>query len=161
MAHAGAVRVEEADDVRLHTGLTPGREEERLAEPFRFVIAGAWTDGVDVAPVRLGLGMDERVAVDLRGRCEQEPRSDRARHFEESVHAERVGAQRMHGHAVVVHGAGRGRQVRDDVDLDLGRLRDVGLDELVAIVSQEVGDVADGTRGEIVHADDLVALSEQ
>jgi hypothetical protein len=45
---------------------------ERLGEALGLIVDAARADRVDVAPVRLRLGMDLWVAVDLAGRGEQE-----------------------------------------------------------------------------------------
>ena len=55
------------------------RHRDRLGEALRLVVDRPGTDRVDVAPVALGLRVHERVAVDLAGRREQEPRAASAR----------------------------------------------------------------------------------
>ena len=150
---AGSVRVEEPHDVRPDAGLAARREHQRLPEALRFVVARSRADRIDVAPVRLRLGMDERVAVHLGGRHEQEPRAHLMRDVEQPERAQRVGPHRVDRHAVVVDRAGRRRQVGDDVHLR-SACRDVGVDELVRRIVKQVGDVRAVAGGQIVHADD-------
>src|SRR4030065_2751483 len=71
-AHPWTVRVEEPRDLdRDAVGPVVGHGLG-LRVPFGLVVHAAGADGVDVAPVALGLGMDLRVAVDLGGRGEHE-----------------------------------------------------------------------------------------
>ena len=64
-AHPGAVGVEDADDPGGHALVAVKRHGERLRVPFGLVIHRPRADGVDVAPVRLHLGVHRGVAVDL------------------------------------------------------------------------------------------------
>ena len=66
--NAGTIRVENAGDLDLHDMLPVVVEEQCFSTSLSFVIAGARTDRIDVAPIVLGLGMDRRVAVNLAGR---------------------------------------------------------------------------------------------
>src|SRR5882724_3305924 len=72
--HARSIGVEDAGDRRVDPLLTVVGHRHRLGVAFRLVIDAARTDRVDVAPVRLGLRMHLRVAVDLAGGEEQDPR---------------------------------------------------------------------------------------
>ena len=51
------------------------RHRHRFGESLGFVVDTSWPDGVHISPVRLGLRMHERVAVDLRGRSHEELRT--------------------------------------------------------------------------------------
>ena len=71
--HARSVGVEDPGDPHLEP-VHPGvRRRQRFGESLRFVVDRTLADRVDVAPVRLDLGMLERVAVDLAGGGEEEP----------------------------------------------------------------------------------------
>ena len=76
---ARAVGVEDAHDPRRQVVEAVVGHGERLGEPLRLVVDRARADGVDVAEVALRLRVHERIAVDLAGRREQEPRVVRAR----------------------------------------------------------------------------------
>src|SRR5207344_3580234 len=67
----------------------------RLRVPLGLVVHTAGTDGVDVAPVALGLWVDLRVAVDLGCRGKHEPRPLRLREPERVEGAEGADLQRM------------------------------------------------------------------
>ena len=71
-AHAGAVGVEDADDLGVDFVLAVVGHGHGFGEALGLVINAARADGVDVAPVGLRLGMDERVAVALGGGGEEE-----------------------------------------------------------------------------------------
>src|SRR4051812_31580078 len=67
---ARTVRVEDAHDSGVEAVGAPVDRSQRLAEALALVIAGAWPERVDVAPVRLALRMLEGIAVNLRRRRE-------------------------------------------------------------------------------------------
>ena len=70
-AHARAVGIEDADDVRIDgVGAVVGHGHG-LGEALGFVVHAARADGVDVAPVGFGLRVDFRVAVTFGGGGEQ------------------------------------------------------------------------------------------
>ena len=71
-AHPRAVGVEDPHDRGVDPVLRAVRGGQCLGEALRLVVAGAGPDRIDIAPVGLGLGVDERVAVRLRGGCQQE-----------------------------------------------------------------------------------------
>ena len=68
---SGAEGVEDAHDRGVHALLAQVRHRERLGVALRLVVDAAQADRVHVAPVRLRLRVDERVAVDLAGGGEQ------------------------------------------------------------------------------------------
>jgi len=70
---AGTVRVEDPRDPSVHAVHPNVAHDEALAEALRLVVAGPRANRIDIAPVRLRLGMDERIAVHLGRRREQEP----------------------------------------------------------------------------------------
>jgi hypothetical protein len=71
-AHAFAVGVEDADDAGVDLVLAVVGHGEGFGEAFGFVVAAARADGVDVAPVVLGLRVHLGVAVDFGSGGEQE-----------------------------------------------------------------------------------------
>src|SRR5688572_2385193 len=69
--HPRAVGVEDADDADIDLVLAVIVEEERLGATLAFVVAGTFTDWVDVAPVTFRLRMNVWVPVHLaRARLE-------------------------------------------------------------------------------------------
>ena len=72
--HALAVGVEDPDDARVHAVGAVVGHRHGLGEALGLVVDAAGADRVDVAPVGLGLRVDERVAVDLGGGREEEAR---------------------------------------------------------------------------------------
>ena len=64
--HPGAVGVEDPRHPHLHPGLLVVGVGQGLRHPLTFVVTSPGTDGVDVAPVGLWLGMDLRVAINLK-----------------------------------------------------------------------------------------------
>ena len=70
--HPRPVGVEDAADADLEAVLAAVVKRQALGGALPLVVAGALADGVDVAPVGLGLRVLERVAVDLGGGGEEE-----------------------------------------------------------------------------------------
>ena len=71
--HPGPEGVEDPRDAGVDALLAVVGHRQRLGVALRLVVDAAGADRVDVPPVVLRLRMDLRVAVDLRGRGEQEP----------------------------------------------------------------------------------------
>ncbi len=73
--HARAVGVEDAHDAGFDLVLAVIGHRHGLGKTLGLVVTAARADGVDVAPVFLGLRMDERVAVNFRGRGDEKARA--------------------------------------------------------------------------------------
>ena len=73
--HPRPVCVEDAGDLGVELVNAVVGHGDGLGEPLGFVVHAARADGIDVAPVGLGLRMLKRVAVHLRGRGEQKCRA--------------------------------------------------------------------------------------
>lgn len=161
--HAGAEGVEDAGD---GGGEVVGAMEghgEGFGVAFGFVVAGAGTDGVDVAPIGFALGVFEGVAVTFRGGGEEEAGVPEAGGVEELEGAFAAGAEGFDGVREIVAGAGRGGEVHDDISgVEGGEgLGDVVVDEAELGVGEEVVEVG-GTPGEeVVETGDGVVLVEK
>ena len=160
-AHARPVRVEQADDVGAHAMDLAERGDEGLAESLGLVVLGRGPTGSDVAPVGLGLRMDERVAIDLGRRGVGQGRTDRSCDLEQPPRPDRVGREGLERQAIVVDRAGRRRQVQDDLDVEHRRLLDVRLDQRESGVVDQLVEIRTVARREVVDADDLVVASAQ
>src|SRR5438093_11221919 len=66
-AHARTVRVEDPGDAHIQTARALVRHGQSLGEALGLVVHAARSDRVDVPPIRLGLWVDMRIAVDLAG----------------------------------------------------------------------------------------------
>src|SRR5579885_60903 len=106
-AHPRAVGVEDAHDARLDFVFAMVGHGQRLGEPLGLVVTAARADGVDVAPVFLGLWMDERVAINLGRGSQQEPRPFVFGQAERLVRAQRADLQRLNRKIQIVKRAGR------------------------------------------------------
>ncbi len=114
------------------------------------------------APVVLALGVDQRVAVDFRGRGEQEPGAARLGEPERLVGAERAHLERLDGELEVIDGRGGTGEVQHVVEraVDDDEVGHVVLDEQEPGVA-EMGDVVQRPGDEAVHADHLAAARQQ
>ena len=144
--HPRPVGVEDAGHPDGEVVLTPVVEEEGLGATLALVVAGARADRVDVAPVRLALGLDCGIAVDLAGRRLEDADSQplgQTQHVDGAVDA---GLGRLDGVELVVDGRGRAGQVVDLVHLDVQGEGDIVANQLEVGVLQEVGDVVFANR---------------
>ena len=89
--------------MRVATPYWRVRHGQRLGAALALVVAGARADRIHVAPVLLPLRVFARIAVDLAGRRDQDPRVDLARHVEHVQRALHRGTDRANRIALVVH----------------------------------------------------------
>ena len=108
--HARPVGIEDPRDLDAQLVLAPIVEEQRLGAALAFVVAGARSDRIDVAPIILRLRMNMRVAVNLRRRRLQDlglHALGQAQHIDGAVHAD---LRRLHRIELIVDGvAGQAR----------------------------------------------------
>ena len=142
-AHAGTVGIEDADDFGIDAMEAVIGHGHGLGEAFGFVVDAARADGVDVAPVCFGLGMDEGVAVDFASGGEQEDGAFGFGEAESVVGAEGADLEGRDRHFEVIDGAGRRGEMEDVIDraVDGDVIGDIVPDEGVVGVVCEVGDV--------------------
>jgi hypothetical protein len=107
--------------------------------------------------------VDERVAVDLGRRREQEARSVLLRKPERVVRAVRADLERVERQPLVVDRRGRRGHVEDEVDrlVDLVVARDVEHLEAEVRAVRDVADVLERARLEVVDADHALAACQQ
>src|ERR1700683_5023879 len=66
--HAGTVGIENPGNLNFETMLAVIVEKQGLGATFSLVIAGAWSDRIDVAPVIFSLRMNRGIAINFAGR---------------------------------------------------------------------------------------------
>ena len=159
--HAGAVGVEDADDADIDAVLAVVVKEEGLGGTLPLVVAGAQPDGVDVAPVGLGLGVDVGVSVDLGGGGLEDAGLHPLGEAEAVDRPDHGGLHGLDGVELVVRRGGRAGQVVDAVDLELEGVDDVVPYELESGIPHEVPDVGLPPGEEVVEADDVVSLPDE
>src|SRR4029079_10598488 len=76
LRHTGPVGIEDPGDADIDLVLPMVVHHQGFGDALAFVVTGAGTDGIDVAPVALGLRMYRGVAVHLGGRCLKNPGSE-------------------------------------------------------------------------------------
>ena len=139
------------------------RHRHRLGKTLGFVVDAARADGVHVAPVRLRLRMDQRIAVDLGRRRHQEARVLRHRQAQRVVRPEAPDLERLDRKVQVIDRARWRREVQDTVDVivDVERLRHVVLDQAESVEGREKLRVVTRSGDEVVDADHLVAIGQE
>ena len=161
LVHARAVGVEDADDLDADAVLTVIIHAERFGGALALVVAGADADRVDVAPIRLRLRVDGRVAVDFARRGVQDlcvHALGQAEHVERAVDRR---LERLDGVVLVVDGRGGAGQVVDLVDLRVVGRGDVVAYGIEAVAAQQVADVVLAAREVVVDADHVVAFHDE
>ncbi|MNE66720.1 hypothetical protein D3C80_1622880 [compost metagenome] len=99
---------------------------QSFSEPLALVIAGAGTDGVDVATITLGLGVDFGITVDFGGRSLKEASLVLRRLVEKVQGSQRAGQRCLHPIILIVNRRRRAGQIVDMLDLgQVFRQRDV------------------------------------
>ena len=160
--HARAVGVEDSHDLRVDPVVPVIGHRHRFGKPLGLVVYAARPYRIDVAPVRLPLRMFERVAVDLRGRGDDEARSLGFGESERLVRAQGADLERLNRQLQIVDRTCRAGPVEHVVhrSVEIEILGHVHLDERELAIGQ-VGDVRDVASNEIVDADDGVAAIEK
>jgi hypothetical protein len=140
----------------------PGvRHRQCLGAALSLVVTGARTDGVDVPPILLLLGVLGGIAVDLGGGGDHHPGPHLAREVEQIQGSLDSGPDGPHRIALVMDGGRRAGQVIHLVHLQGDRLGDVVPDQLEPMIVQEVLDVGAAAGEEVVQAHHLVTLRDQ
>jgi len=159
--HARAVGVEDASHPDGQAMLPMVVEEQRFGAPLALVVAGAGTDWIDPAPIRLRLRVLLRLAVNLAGRRledrgRQPPRQPQ--HVDRPMHRRFRGLNRV---ALIVDRGGRTGEVEYGVRLNVEREGDVVAQRLEISAGDEVADVAAAARSIVVHAQHLAPVRQQ
>src|SRR6266850_8143964 len=159
--HARAIGIENSRHFDAQPMLAVVIEEQRLGAAFAFIVTGARSDGIDIAPIVLGLRMDVGIAIDLAGRG---LKNLRLHPLGETEHIDRAmdgGFRGLHRIALIVNWRSRARQVVDLVDLDIERKRHVVPHQFEAFMTQEMLDVVASAGIKIVYAKNLVVARKQ
>ena len=161
--HARAIGIEDADDLRVDAVIAMVGHRHRLREALGLVVNAARPDRIYVAPVIFLLRMDERIAVTLGGRGEEERRLLRLGQAERVVGAERADLQRRNRQLEIIDRAGGRREMKDVIHFvrQENVVGDVLLDEPVILVARRVLDVREVPGDEIVDRDDAMPFREQ
>ena len=154
--HARAVGVKDADDADIDFVLAVVVEEERLGAALAFVVAGAAANGVDVAPVVLGLRMHGRVAIDFRGGGLEDAGADALGQAEAVDGPHDGGLQRLDRVVLIVGRRGGAGEVVNLVHLGLERLDHIVPDQFETGMAEKVLDVGFSSGEEVVQAEDFV-----
>ena len=130
-----------------------------MAEGHPLVMAPD-SDRVHVPPVTLGLGVDLGVAVALRGRGQQEARTLLPGQAQGLVGAEGPHLEDLDRKTLEVGRARRRGEMKDPIQIarDVDEIRDVVFHEREAVETEEILDVLEASRQEVVHADNLDPL---
>ena len=106
-AHARAIGVEDPEDPPVQPFRAVEGHRRGFGEPLRLVVHAAGTNRVHMAPVRLGLRVLLRVAVDLAGGGQDVSRPVRTGQLEGEQGPHGIHLERVDGVPHVIFGAGR------------------------------------------------------
>src|SRR5262245_60257809 len=119
--HAWTICIEDARDLDLEPVLAVVVKEQRLGAALALIVAGARTNGIDIAPVRFGLRMHGRAAIYFTRRCLEDAAFEtlgKPQHVDRAMHR---CLRRLHGVMLVVHGGSWAGQIVDFVYFDIER----------------------------------------
>jgi hypothetical protein len=161
--HPLPVGVEDASDTNRDAVHPVIGHRHRLRVALRLVVDAARTHGIDMAPVGLGLRPNLRIAVDLRGRRQDETGTVRLREAKRVQCADRPDLQRVDRVLQIVGRGGRRSEVQDPIDhtLDLERVGDVDLLELEPAPALATGEVLAATGQEGVQNEHVPSFIEE
>ena len=161
--HPRPVGVEDPHDAHVEATRAVVRHRDRFSESFGLVVDAANTDRVDVAPVRLGLGVHERVAVHLARRGLEEPGIVARRQLEEFTGAAAADVEDLEGYGLEVLRRCRAGEVHHRIEraVDDERQDHVVVDQREPWVVGEVLDVLLAAGHEVVDAHHLLATLDQ
>jgi len=97
-AHARAICVEDTCNPNLKVGTTVVVHGQRFSCTLALIVTAPDTDGIDIAPVSLHLGVLEGITIDLAGAGEEEPGVDplcQSKHVQSPNHIGLVPSQRL------------------------------------------------------------------
>ncbi len=135
--------------------------EEGFGGTLALVVAGAWTDGVHITPIGLGLGVDRRVAVDLAGGSLEDAGVAPFGHPKGVDSPHDGGLHGLDGVVLVVTRGGWAGEVVDFVDFEPDRVGDIVTDEVEVVVLEQVLDIGLLGSEEVIETDDIVPLAEE
>ncbi len=162
--HPGAEGVEDPnDDANVDPVVAVVRHGHRFGEALGFVVDPTDADGVDVAPVGLGLGIDLGVAVALRGARQQEARALLLGQTQSLVGSERADLENLDGKPLEVRRA-RGRsEVEDRVEGsgDVEVVGDVVVLEGEVPMAQQGLDILHAPGQKVVEGNDFATVLEE
>jgi hypothetical protein len=159
--HPRPVCIEDASNLDVDAALSVIIEEQGFGATLSLIVAGSRTDGVHMAPIILSLRMSRGITINLACRSLQNSTFQtlgETQHIYRAVYRRFCGLHRI----VLVLDRRRGAsQVVDFVDFDVQGKGDIVAHKFKARVGVQMSDVVFGSREEIVHADNLMAIGQQ
>ena len=162
-AHPLPICIKDPGNSRVELMIAMVGHRHRFSETLRLVVDTAWPNRIDVSPIRFGLGMNERIAVDLRGRSKEESSILFLSEAKRLVSSEGADLERLNGELQIVDGTRRRGEMKDEIDLPFYEkvVRDIVVNELEAGISREMGDVIGAARDQVVNTDDRVLFGNK
>jgi len=159
--HFGAVRVENADDTDFQAVFTVVIHSEALSSTFTFIIAGALSNWIDIAPVVLGLRVLKRVPINFRSGGDEETGSATLGKTQHVHGTNKTSLNGLDWVVLVMDWRGRASQVEDLINFQEDWFDDVMADEFKVGAADEVSDIFLAASEEVIDADDMVASVDE
>ena len=136
---------------------------DRFLKSFCLIVHPARSNGVDVAEVLFGLGVNLRVSVDFAGRSDGNPCALVLCKSQTIVDAQRTHFQGLDGDLEVIDWGGGRREVQNVLELsfDVNVLRDIMLVEREPLVAHQMFQILEVTRNQVVHGLDLESFFDE
>ena len=104
--HPGAISIEDPDDTCFQAVEIMIGHGHGFLKPFRFIVHTTGPDGVYITPIFFRLRVNQRIAIDLRGRGDEHPRLFRLGKTQTVVGAQRADLQCLDGYFEIVDRTG-------------------------------------------------------
>ena len=151
------------DDAHVHAVRPVVGHGDRFGKALGFVVDAAGADGVDIAPVALGLGVLKGVAVDLAGRSQHQAGALGHGQAQSVVGPQAADLQRLDGQRQVVHRRRRAGKMEHGVHGpgDVYGFAHVVKDKAEALVGRQVGHIGAGPGYQVVDAHNRRTVAEK
>src|SRR5262249_3659957 len=158
-----AIGVEDANDADINPVLAVVGHRHRLGEALSLVVYAAGAYWVDVAPVLFVLRVHQRVAVNFRGRSQNELRALGLRQTQSVVCAQRPDLQRLNRQLQVIYRTGRAGEMEHPIELadHVDVIADIVVDKFKFRVGAMVSDIGQIARHQIIHRHHTMSLGYQ
>jgi hypothetical protein len=156
--HAGTIGVEDTNNLDVNSVLAVIVEEESFGTSLSFIIAGTWSDGIDIAPVLLRLRVNCGIAIDLACRGLEDSALQafcKPQHVDCSMHR---GLRCLHRIVLIVNGGCWTGKVVDFIYLNKQRKAHIVTKKLESWMIVKVVDISLGAGEQIVCAKHFVTL---
>ena len=162
-AHPWAISIEDPDDPGVDSVASMVGQRHRLGKSLRLIVDPSDANRIHIAPIRFWLRVNQRIAINLAGTGQQELCTTGFCQSQRLVGPEGADLEGLDRIFLVIDGACRRCEVKDGIDLgrDMDELGDIMADELESWIPEEMLDVSNISREQIIHHHDFAISAEE